>query len=212
MFLSKKLLSLFLAFATLLTCLSGVTMSYAAENVQVKESETIIIEGNTYKYEEVIENGKEYTRIINLTKNTEDILYYDTSKDTFYLNDEPVAHVEVETTKTSDTTNDGITPFAKTGWRYHDTSTTKISWIKGVSASILAGIIAEVIPATGTVTVLMKIGVKTLGTIAGACVGGTVKCVAYTQTLLDGKVQCRYDWTFKPRTGETYGPYRSYQL
>lgn len=211
--MTKRITSLFLVLIMLLTCSAGTTISYASDNAPtVNESETVIIDGKEYKYEDVFVNGKEITRIINLTDNTEDLLYYDIEKGTVFLNNEPIAYIENEPTETVDAPEHGISPLSTNGWRYHDTSTHRITWKQGVAAAILAGVIASVIPGTGRLAVLAKIGANTLGIIAAACSGGTVKCVAYTQVLLDGKIQCRYDWTFSPNTGESYGPYRSYQL
>ena len=211
--MTKRITSLFLSLIMLLTCSVGATISYAADNTStVAENETVIIDGKEYKYEDVFVNGKEITRIINLTDNTEDILYYDIEKGTVFLNNEPIAYIENEPIETVDAFEYGISPLATNGWRYHDTSNHRITWKQGVAAAVLAGVIAAVIPGTGKLAVLARIGANTLGIVAGACAGGIVKCVAYTQVLLDGKVQCRYDWTFKPNTGESYGPYSSYQL
>ena len=165
-----------------------------------------------YRYENVLANGKEIIYIIHLTDNTEDILYYDIGNNTVFLNDMPIAYTEKVSEDTVDEFKNCILPLAANGWRNHDTSNHRITWVQGVTAAVLAGVIAAVIPGSGKLTVLAKIGVTALGIVAGACAGGTVKCVAYTQVLLDGKVQFRYDRTFKPSAGESYGPYRSYQL
>jgi len=209
----KRITSFVLAFIMLITCLTGTTILYAADNeFIVDESETVLIDSIEYKYQKVLVDGKEITYIINVTENIKDILSFDSEKGIVFLNDKPIAYVEKTPIEVNDTLENRITPFAATGWRYHDTSNHKITWVKGVSAAVLAAIIAEVIPATSWITVLAKIGAAALGVVSAACIGGNVKCVAYTQTLLDGKVQCRYDWTFTPSTGEHFGPYSSYQL
>lgn len=197
----------------LMTCSVGATVSYAAdENSIVNESEIVLIDGKEYKYEDEYVNGKEITHIINLTDNTEDTLYYDSENGIVFLNDVPIAYIEKMSTETIEMFENNISPLATTGWRYHDTSSHRITWVQGVTAAVLAGVIAAVIPGVGKAAVIAKIGLTALGVIAAACAGGTVTCKTYTQVLLDGKVQFRYDWTFKPSTGETYGPYSSYQL
>lgn len=202
-----------MAFIMLIVCSAGATISYANDNTfTIDSSETVIIDGKEYRYENVLANGKEIIYIIHLTDNTEDILYYDIGNNTVFLNDMPIAYIEKVSEDTVDEFKKCILPLAANGWRYHDTSNHRITWVQGVTAAVLAGVIAAVIPGSGKLTVLAKIGVTALGIVAGACAGGTVKCVAYTQVLLDGKVQFRYDWTFKPSTGESYGPYSSYQL
>lgn len=83
--MTKRITSLFLVLIMLLTCSAGTTISYASDNAPtVNESETVIIDGKEYKYEDVFVNGKEITRIINLTDNTEDLLYYDIEKKVLY--------------------------------------------------------------------------------------------------------------------------------
>lgn len=202
-----------MALIMVIVCSAGATVSYDADKtVTIDSSETVIIDGKEYRYENVLANGKEIIYIIHLTDNTEDILYYDIGNNTVFLNDMPIAYIEKVSEDETVGFENFISPLATNGWRYHDTSNHRITWVQGVTAAVLAGVIAAVIPGTGKLAVLAKIGATTLGIVAGACTGGTVKCVAYTQVLLDGKVQFRYDWTFKPSTGESYGPYSSYQL
>lgn len=202
-----------MALIMVIVCSAGATISYANDNTfTIDSSETVIIDGKEYRYENVLANGKEIIYIIHLTDNTEDILYYDIGNNTVFLNDMPIAYTEKVSEDTVDEFKNCILPLAANGWRNHDTSNHRITWVQGVTAAVLAGVIAAVIPGSGKLTVLAKIGVTALGIVAGACAGGTVKCVAYTQVLLDGKVQFRYDRTFKPSAGGSYGPYRSYQL
>ncbi len=117
-----------------------------------------------------------------MTDNTEDILYYDIGNNTVFLNDMSIAYTEKVSEDTVDEFKNCILPLATNGWRYHDTSNHRITWVQGVTAAVLAGIIAAVIPGTGKLAVLAKIGVTALGIVAGAC------------------------------AGESYGPYSSYQL
>lgn len=211
--MAKRITSLFLALIMLITCSVGATISYAANNLSAvdKKEEIVIINGKEYKYEDEFVNGKNVTRIINLTDDTEDILYYAAEKGTVLLNDIPVAYIEAASIETLEVFENNILPLASNGWRYHDTSSHYITWVQGVSAAVLAGVIAYVIPVKKS-AIIAGMGVTALGIVAAACAGGTVTCKTYTQVLLDGKVQLRYDWKFTPNTGETYGPYSSYQL
>lgn len=211
--MTKKITSLFMALIMFMTCSAGATASYAADNDSVaNENAIVLIDGKEYKYKDEYVNGKEITHIINFTDNTEDILYYDAENGIVFLNDVPVAYIEKVPADVVRMSENNISPLATTGWRYHDTSSHRITWAQGVTAAVLAGVIAAVIPGVGKAVVLARIGTTALGIVAAACAGGTVTCKTYTQVLLDGKVQFRYDWTFKPSTGETYGPYSSYQL
>lgn len=204
----KKIISLLITIVTIATCFNGVIISSASNT---ENSETFTIEGITYRYEDLYLDGKEVTRISNLTDNTEDILYYDKASETIYLNDKPIAILS-KNFSSNFNINNGINPCSDNYWNFHDRSTTNITWVQSVTAAVLAGIIAACIPGVSKWAVLSRIGVSTLGVIAGACAGGKVICDAYTHVLTDGTVQIRYDWTFKPSTGETYGPFSSYDL
>ena len=157
-------------------------------------------------------DDKEYMYITNITDEITDVVYYDVCSGIIFLNGKPVAYVENAVSFPDEKSIESVSPLATTGWRYHDTSNHRISWARGVAAATLAGIIAAVIPSTGWLSVLTKIGATALSAVSAACIGGNVKCVAYTQVLASGKVQCRYDWTFRPSSGESYGPYSSYKL
>ena len=209
----KRITSLFMAVIISVTCLAGATNSYAADNeYNIEESETIILDGAEYKYVDEYVDGKEITHILNLTDNTEDILYYDEANGTIYLNDEPVAYVEDVISSENIFSKNEVNPLADNYWKWHDSSTKRITWAQGVAAAVLAGIIAAVIPNVGKITVIVKIGLSALSVVAAACGGAYVDCVSYTHVLNDGSVQLRCDWTFRPSTGDKYGPYSSYWL
>lgn len=200
-----------MAFVMLITCSLGTVVSFASDNST--QSETITIDGVTYRFEYSYSHGDKVTHIINMDDNTEDIVYYKKDNGTIYFNGSPMAYVEtISVVKTENVSENSITPFASTGWRYHDTSTHRITWLAGTSASAVAAAISAAIPGTTTFQVILKMGLSALSSIAKSCIGGTLKCVAYTQTLADGKIQCRYDWTFTADSGDSYGPFSTYQL
>ena len=205
--MSKRMVSLFLSTVMFVVCSFGATATYAAENI-----ETAIIDGKEYRCESRIVDDKEYMYITNITDEITDVVYYDVCSGIIFHNGKPVAYVENAVSFPDEKSIESVSPLATTGWRYHDTSNHRISWARGVAAATLAGIIAAVIPSTGWLSVLTKIGATALSAVSAACIGGNVKCVAYTQVLASGKVQCRYDWTFRPSSGESYGPYSSYKL
>lgn len=84
-----------MALIMVIVCSAGATISYANDNTfTIDSSETVIIDGKEYRYENVLANGKEIIYIIHLTDNTEDILYYDIGNNTVFLNDMPIAYNE----------------------------------------------------------------------------------------------------------------------
>ncbi len=210
----KRITSLFLAFTILTTCLIGATNMYASDNKYYNEkSETVIYDGIEYKYIDEFVNGKEITHILNLTNNTEDILYFDEVNGIIYLNNEPIAFVEDVILSENISSETGISPLAGDSyWGYNGTTTKRITWAQGVAAAVLAGIIAAVIPNVGKVAVILKIGLSALGVVAAACGGAYVDCASYSHVLMDGKIEFRLNWTFRPSTGDVYGPYSKYIL
>lgn len=210
----KRIISLFMAFTILTTCLVGATNMYAADNQYTDEnSETVILDGMEYKYIDEYVDGKEITHILNLTANTEDILYYDEANGTIYLNNEPVAYVEDVISSENISSESRVSPLAGDSyWGYNGTTTKRITWAQGVAAAVLAGIIAAVIPNVGKIAVIAKIGLTALGIVAAACGGAYVDCASYSHVLMDGKIEFRFDWTFRPSTGDVYGPYSKYVL
>lgn len=187
---------------------------YAADNQYTdKNSETVILDGMEYKYIDKYVDGKEITHILNLTANTEDILYYDEADGTIYLNNEPVAYVEDVISSENISSESRVSPLAGDSyWGYNGTTTKRITWAQGVAAAVLAGIIAAVIPNVGKIAVIAKIGLTALGVVAAACGGAYADCASYSHVLMDGKIEFRFDWTFRPNTGDKYGPYSKYVL
>lgn len=213
--MTKKITSLILAFAMLIACSSGAINSFAADNIVCNdEDERITIDGVTYKYEYSYSGEKEFTHIINLNDNTEYVVYYDRGKGIVFLNNEPLAYIDVTYSSDTQVPSRGNISLASNYWVYHDTSTHRITLVESRVAKYgiiaVATAIAAVIPGCTATKVIIAVGVAALSDIAEECKGGTVKCVAYTHVLNDGSVQFRFDWTFTTEKGKSYGPYSTY--
>lgn len=205
----KKITSFVMSVIMLITCLSSVTISYASDNdCDFNDNETIIIDGITYKFEYSYLDGEKITRIVNLTDNTEDILYYNKEKKTIFLNDAPVAFVQ------DIPSEQAVVPFANKNnrWVYYVTTNKRISWAMGTSVAVVAGVIAAVIPGASAKTIFARIGVGTLGILAGSSNGGIVEIREYRRVLMNEKVEFRFDWSFYAQTGDVYGPFSTYLL
>ena len=59
------------------------------------DSEIVSVNGNEYKYVEACINGKNITRIYNLTENTVDVICYDEFSGTVYLNNEQIRKLKI---------------------------------------------------------------------------------------------------------------------
>ena len=160
----KRIFSLFLAFCMFVSCIQCVSVSYA--NEMNTDSEIVSVNGNEYKYVETCINGKNITRIYNLTENTVDVICYDEFSGKVYLNNEQIAQVE----NNYSNLNDNVSTCANKYWTLHDKTDKIITWKKAVAAAVLAGIIASVIPKVGPVTVIAKIGLSALSVVASMCV------------------------------------------
>lgn len=202
----QKCLALVLA---IIMCLSATPALAASNNQNTNKKEAITINGTAYEFEYSYSDGKKITNIKNVTDKTEDVLCYDVEQGVIFLNNQVLAYVEDTSEQQEETPQ--IVPFANY-WVYHDTSTRRISWAASASFIAVASAIAAVLPSVGTVGVITAMGLSALSGLAGAATGGTVKCVTYTHVLPDGSIQCRWDWSFIAPTGETYGPYSTYDL
>lgn len=208
--ISYKLISLILALSMAVTYLSTTMVSFA-NNLEKEnnnsQSETININGINYKYEYYTYDQQQVTKIVNLDNNNVDVISYNQIDGTITLNGEQFGYIN------NMQTSNPVTPLkSDNGWRFHDRSKIHISWAKGASVAVVAGAIASVIPGAGAGSIILKIGFNALSTIASMSVGGDIIVDTYTQVLMSGKIQFRYDWTFVASTGDKYGPFSSYQL
>lgn len=90
------------------------------------DSEIVSVNGNEYKYVEACINGKNITRIYNLTENTVDVICYDEFSGKVYLNNEQIAQVE----NNYSNLNDNVSTYANKYWTLHDKTDKIITWKK----------------------------------------------------------------------------------
>lgn len=213
--MAKKITSIALAMVLIITCSLGATTALAAEsNDNTGQSDTIVIDGSVYEFEDAYWNGMPATYINNLTENTRDVVYYDEANGTIYWNGEPMAYVEkVSTTLAEPET--GISPLAADHWTYDRTETYNVSWARGASVSAVASAIAAAASRMGgklkALGVILEMGFSALSSLADSSVGGTVQVDQYYHIYADGRIQYRWDWSFiAPTTGKRYGPFTTF--
>lgn len=212
--MAKKITSIALAMALLITCSLGATTALAAEsNDNTGQSDTIVIDGSVYEFEDAYWNGMPATYINNLTENTRDVVYYDEANGTIYWNGEPMAYVEkVSTTLAEPET--GISPLAADHWTYKGTSSFKVTWAHKASifavATAISAVLTKIIPGATALKIIIWAGTGVLKGLASAATGCTVQVDEYYHIYADGRIQYRWDWTLIATTGEHYGPFTTF--
>ena len=137
---------------------------------------------------------------------TVDIVKYEVEKSEIYLNGEKVSETITESSKVEEKVN---STFRAKRYSYVGSKKKRISWGKATSVAILAAMIAAAVGSLGGTAVIGAMGIGTLGALAGASGGGTVKTKIYS--LKAGKItNYKYVWSFTASTGDRYGNYTSY--
>lgn len=160
--------------------------------------ETVNIDGITYAYYFYYENGNRAITITNDSTNNIDTIVYDEVSSTIYLNTGFHALVKSQPSMLST---------VSIGWETLSKSSDYISWEKGTSVAIIAGMIAIYVGTLGPAGVIAAMGTGALSVLAASSVGGTVYVEAQMFSVPLVAPQYRYIWSFKASTGDKYGPY-----
>lgn len=204
----KKITAIFLILITIISALSMSASASPSKNSNIKDVEILTIDGLQYKFEEIYLDGKDVIRVTNLSTNTQEILYFDESIGTLFSNGKPVAYIS-ETSVVEEKILHSVSPLTNDPyWTYVETKYYKVTWAKSAGVIAVATAIASVLPGKGWATVIAKIGLSVLKSIAESAVGGIVKLVLYNHvTPQIAKIELLYEWSFIAPTGEVYGPF-----
>lgn len=204
----KKITAIFLILITIISALSMSASASPSKNSNIKDVEILTIDGLQYKFEEIYLDGKDVIRVTNLSTNAQEILYFDESIGTLFSNGKPVAYIS-ETSVVEEKILHSVSPLTNDPyWTYVETKYYKVTWAKSAGVIAVATAIASVLPGKGWATVIAKIGLSVLKSIAESAVGGTVKLVLYNHvTPQIAKIELLYEWSFIAPTGEVYGPF-----
>lgn len=201
----KKILGLLLSVVFVFQLSAPV---YAVEPLQVnKEStegvEIVNIDGTNYTfYYDYSSNGRMIT-ITNDKSRDVDVVFYDVEGSLLYLNEEIIGRAIV-----SDEAHlTGYSVYADDGWKLLAADTYIISWAAGATAAAVAAAIAAYLGTLGAAGVVAAMGTTALGAIAAAAIGGELYVEVSMFHVPPITPTYRYEWTFTPTTGETYGPY-----
>lgn len=204
----KKITAIFLILITIISALSMSASASPSKNSNIKDVEILTIDGLQYKFEEIYLDGKDVIRVTNLSTNTQEILYFDESIGTLFSNGKPVAYIS-ETSVVEEKILHSVSPLTNDPyWTYVETKYYKVTWAKSAGVIAVATAIASVLPGKGWATVIAKIGLSVLKSIAESAVGGIVKLVLYNHvTPQIAKIELLYEWSFIAPAGEVYGPF-----
>lgn len=197
----KKIVALMLTFV----CVSNMwlTPTYAYDvNASIgladSESDTVILDGVTYRYDFYSDAGNKITRVVNLLTDEVDIVMYDPETETVYINGALAVKRIPEQYAVSSYGN------TADGWQILGKDSYYVSWAVGTSAATVAAAIAAFLANLGPAGVIAAIGVAALGSLASSCSGGTLYRELH---MYPNPIQYRYKWSFRAPTGTTYGPY-----
>lgn len=206
---TKKFIAAFLALIMIFSALSISASAFSSDQSTIKDSEIMTFDGISYRIEEISLNGMEVTRVINLSTNTQEIIYFDESIGTLFSNGEPVAYVEEIKTAEKESLLGSVSPLTNDPyWSHAETKYYKVTWAQGASIAVVAGVIAAVLPGKGKIAVIAAIGIGALGDITSSSIGGTIKLDLYRHVIPQAaKIELLYEWSFITPTGETYGPF-----
>lgn len=201
-----KSTSLLLSFVLLVT-----STSFATDD-RISNFSRVVIENEVYIFSDALdENGNTQTIIANLTTKETDVLTMNDDATAFYLNGELIATIS-KTNNVLGQTN----PFSKIkagGFTYIGSSTQRITWLKGTTVAVVAGVIAAAvgmgIATLGVSAVIATIGLGALSILAAQSTGGSLATSVYQ--LAGGTITTyKFVWRFTASTGDSYGSYTSY--
>lgn len=175
---------------------SPVSSAFSFENA----SEFIEIDGVNYKFDYSMDSNTRIVTVTNLSTAEVDIVAYNPSESTIYLNDSVLA-------KITDDSSISYTSEARAGWTDISSSSHYISWKQGTSVAIVAAALATFLGSLGTAGVIAAMGTAALGTLAASASGGTLYLTLQEYYVPLATPQYRYEWSFRASTGDYYGPY-----
>ena len=119
-------------------------------------------------------------------------------------------HVNNQTYKVEKTKDNGLQPYATDGWETLSNETHYVSWAKGTTVAVVAGVIAIYLGSLGVAGVIAAMGTGALSILAASAIGGTVYLKLQWFQAAFVAPQYRYLWSFKASTGDKYGTYVSH--
>lgn len=191
------------AYASMNPVMEYGDLTYGSDPYEANYVEYITIEGVEYSYSYYYDSDNNpCIKMKNLDEDEVTEIKRDIEENTIYIDGYDSGIMLGEG---MDIVDYNISLTADTGWIKVGSYTNRITWKQGTTAAVLAGVIAAVLSITSG-NVLTSIGASALSIIAAACAGGTVYQTIYTRNL-NTQLYTKVIWSFKPSTGEKYGPY-----
>ncbi len=206
----KKFNKIIATMLTVFVCASSLYIQpvFAATNIENEDSlyesgkyETVNIDGTNYTYHYYYEGNSRVISITNDMDNSVDKIIYNENEHSMYVNNKVYKMGEIS--------HNVLQPYATNGWETTSNETHYVSWAKGTTVAVVAGIIAICLSGLGAAGVIAAIGPGALSVLASSAVGGTVYLKLQWLYSAFTVPQYRYLWSFKASTGETYGTFVS---
>lgn len=182
---------------------------------EAEVTETTMIDDVEYSFSYYYDiDGNKVIDIYNSYEDSVETLVYDIGSGEITVNDEVIATVEdVESFSTIDTYSslnsvNSYSANAAGQWINRGSQTSKVSWKKGASVAVIAGVLSFALGGLGGEFVIAAMGAGTISLISGLCIGGTVTHTIYEYSSPVAH-KIKIEWTFTASTGEKFGPYGS---
>lgn len=192
----KRLSTFLLVFALLFT---NIPLAYASDGDDMIRVESVEIDGELYTYETISERDGNIRVNISDEKGKTQVLLFSANDNTFTLDGDVIAVV----TENDFSAGGGANVNSSSDWVYQGMYSKSISWAKGVTVAVVAGVIAVAVTNLGAAGVIAAMGSTALGVLAACAIGGTVYGYVYLCTV-GSTVTTRINWCFYASTGERY--------
>lgn len=203
----KRFKKLLVAILSVALCLNAFVVHVLADShvssafIFENAIEFVEIDGVNYKFDYSTDSKTRIVTVTNLSTKEVDIVTYNPSESTIYLNDSVLA-------KITNGSSISYASEARAGWTdVSSPSSYYISWNQGTSVAIVAATLAAFLGSLGTAGVIAAMGTAALGALAASASGGTLYLTLQEYYVPLSTPQYRYEWSFRASTGDYYGPY-----
>ena len=169
--------------------------------------ETVTIDEVEYTYHYMYnDNGDKVVSISNNENDHVDVIVAEEDTGNIELNGEFCGYNKITMGTIFDNIMSARAMARATNWKYLGSANKYVSWAMGTSVAAVAGVIGVALDHITGAQVLFTMGGVVVGAIASNSIGGTVSMKIYKFNS-SAITQFRYDWKFRARNGDNYGPY-----
>ncbi len=184
-------------------CILPASAKSADNNIyRAGKTEVVNINGVNYTYHYSLENGIRKIEVTEENSNKTDIVTYNESNSTIYLNGRVVGTGGAVIQSRTGSNTSSSSPYGE----YIGSFSHRVTWGEGVSVGVVAACIAAGCGFLGAGAIIALFGYTALSGLAFSSVGGTVYGDIYILTGPESTLYT-YIWSFTAWTGDSYGPF-----